>query len=378
MKSIHSFLSILTVVFIVNSYIFPIFFFLFLALGLVSFIISVYLNKNRISVEWIVIFIVIIIAIIPAAAYKYSDMANLKSIMLLLISIMFSYSLALLKPIKSKLLCWSPLMLTFITFTFFIFKGRIAEDFFPLNSANFVSITLFLGLASYYVLSKKFTVDIWVVSCSLVILMFCIYAIGRAGVALALVLFVFNSFFYFFEITDKMTKNAKFILRTIMIMSSIILFYFGLFMLYDMGLLERIVSRGFTDYSREVIISSYLNSLFDLKNLLFGVKLEHLEIMNKFGNNLHNSYLNVHSIYGMFYFILFLFLILYSFFRLNNKKYYAFSLLLLIICVRGITDIQVFAGRGDWVVFFCVFYLSSVGHKYDPLSQKYRVFFKSS
>ena len=94
-------------------------------------------------------------------------------------------------------------------FTYYAFNGISAEDFFPLNSRNFVAVTLFLGLFAYFALSKNYTVSGRLIVLNLAICFFCIYAVGRAGIVLSFVLLAFYSLNYVIDVTKKFKRESK-------------------------------------------------------------------------------------------------------------------------------------------------------------------------
>jgi hypothetical protein len=339
----------------VNSFIFPILLIPFLALTVVSFAITLKSQQFFVSKQITFIFLTIVISIIVPVA-KSNSLYDIKLAFFLVCSILFSYTLSSLKPIKSTFLCWLPLLISLVMFAFYAVNGRSAEDFFPLNSRNFVAVTLFLGLFSYFTLSKNFSLDGKVILFNFAICFFCIYAVGRAGIVLSLLLLVCNSSIYVMAVTQKFTKNSRMIIRGVLSIILLISCFSLINYLYTNDFLARIISRGMHDLSRKNIIKEYFSSIDGLSFIL-GVKLSDLELMVKFNNNLHNSYLSVHSSFGLFYSMFFIFLVTHSLVLCWGRKYYPLVFLLVIILARGVSDIQVLAGRGDWVFFFMIFYL---------------------
>lgn len=372
--NLNKYLSVLMAVLFVNSFIFPILLVPFLGLAVVSFVVTLKGQGFIISKQVFFIFLVIVISIIVPVA-KSNSLYDIKLACFLICSILFSYTLSCLKPIKNSLLCWAPLLLSLSMFAIYAANGRTAEDFFPLNSRNFVAVTLFLGLFAYFSLSKEFSVDGTVIIFNFAICFFCIYAVGRAGIVLSLLLLAFNSLIYVMAFTQKLTKNSRMMIRGFLFIALLFTCLSLINYLYTNDYLTRIISRGMHDLSRKNIIREYFSSINGL-TLIFGVKLSDLELMVKFNNNLHNSYLSVHSSFGLIYSIFFIILVTYSLVLCWGRKYYPLAFLLLIILARGISDIQVLAGRGDWVFFFIVFYLIQTQKKKKAELERYKNFIR--
>ena len=353
--NLNQYLSVLMAVLFANSFIFPVLLIPFLALTVVSFCITLKAQYYIMNKQIFFIFFIIVISILLPIV-KSSSLYDVKVGIFLICSILFSYTLSYLKPIKSLTACLLPLLFSLVMFTYYAFNGISAEDFFPLNSRNFVAVTLFLGLFAYFALSKNYTVRGRLIVLNLAICFFCIYAVGRAGIVLSFVLLAFYSLNYVIDVTKKFKRESKLLVRVLMLMSVFTILVFLIDYLYTNDFLVRIISRGMHDLSRKNIIKEYLSSL-DGTNLILGVKLAELELMNKFNNNLHNSYLSVHSSFGLIYSLFFMFLVSYSLVLSWRRKYYPVLFLMLVILARGVSDIQVLAGRGDWVFYFVLFYL---------------------
>lgn len=353
--NLNQFLAVLMTIFFINSFIFPVLFAPFMLLTIVSFYVTLKQQRHVINKQIICVFFIAVISLVVPVV-KNNSLYDLKIAILLLCSMLFSYTLAHLKPIKSELMCWLPLLIALIMFTSYLLTGRDAEEFFPLNSRNFVSITLFLGLFAYFSLSKNYNVNGKVIVISFVICFFCIYAVGRAGIFLSFILLACNLLLFVMGITRGLKKRTKLLMQTSMFLSVCFTLIFLIYYLYNNDFLARVISRGINDHSRESIIKEYLSNL-DGISLILGVRLSELELMYKFNNNLHNSFLSMHSLFGLIYSLFFMFLVAYSLVLSWRRKYYPIVLLMLILLGRGAADIQVLAGRGDWIFYFIVFYL---------------------
>lgn len=224
------------------------------------------------------------------------------------------------------------------------------------NSENFVSVSLFLAYFLSFALSKKYQVEFIVLIMAGVILFLSVISIGRSGIVTSAFLFIFTALLYFHYGLKQLNPR---LMRASIYLFFLSFAYFAvsvsLQVLLDAGLLERIVNRGFTDYSRWFIISDYFSRLYDLRSLLGGVDVYLVDAYSKYGYNLHNSYLSIHSIFGLAFFIIYTLLLVQVSFWLVLKKNAVLLIPWVAILVRALTDIQVLGGKLDWVLYFLVF-----------------------
>ena len=62
---------------------------------------------------------------------------------------------------------------------------------------------------------------------------------------------------------------------------------------------QNFLARGLDGNGRSYIWNDYINSLNNLKNIIFGPPTKDLYYVEMFKNNLHNSYLTIHSLFGI-------------------------------------------------------------------------------
>lgn len=126
-------------------------------------------------------------------------------------------------------------------------------------------------------------------------------------------------------------------------------------------------ARGFNDEARTRIYTEYLNcALSSREGLFFGVKTQGNPIFSRFDYNLHNSYLELHSQYGLLGFLIFLLLGISALQRLGRERNWGAIVVLLSVVTRGFTDSATMPGQLDPVIFY--FLLSQIFNsgKYRP------------
>lgn len=122
--------------------------------------------------------------------------------------------------------------------------------------------------------------------------------------------------------------------------------------------LSRIFQRGNLNYvedTRMVILRQYFSALLnDPLYFFFGARLEEVPMIKYLGNNPHNSFINLHALFGLPFFICMITLLISALFRYlkRNKLYFG---LLIFLLLRAFTDVPAFVGVFDPVIFYLVF-----------------------
>lgn len=341
---------------LVNSFIYPKLTYLYFITSLIVLLFQ-FMGRKKISkIDLILLIFIIMLPIIPIVTKFDLDYTALY--VFFVFSVFVGYALSMLKPITSSVLCSIPWLLALVSFSVFYSKGYIAEDFFPRNSRNFVSITLLSAVCSYYVLLKKWDTSLYIVVLATLSLFYCMYAVGRSGIITFSIIYITIIGHYFIKVMGKI-KNQK--------MRYTLIFYFSLILLicivsiyrelYDLGVFNRIISRGLHDYSRESILKEYVQEI-GVNSLFIGVSYSELSLMGKFRNNLHNSYLSMHSAFGLLYGLFFVFLSILMVVVSLKKKQFIYFTLILSLLARAWSDIQIFSGRLDWFFIFSFFYIA--------------------
>lgn len=114
-------------------------------------------------------------------------------------------------------------------------------------------------------------------------------------------------------------------------------------------------SGGILDEHRGLIISDYINKI-DGFRLIFGTDYENTSINDWYGGNPHNSFIRVHSFYGIFG-LLFVFFpviaILIS--RKNSVQKFVFMVFIILALLRAVSEPIFFPSTLDFFYFLIFF-----------------------
>ena len=351
-----TYLSLLMMTLLVNSFIYTNFIYMYFFVSIILLLVQFAEKGNISKIDLILLFFVLSLPIVPIVAKFEYDYTALY--IFFVFSALGGYSLSILNPIKNSFLCSIPWLISLLSFSVLYSKGYIAEDFFPNNSRNFVSVTLLSAVCSYYVLLKKWDSSFYVIILATLSLFYCLYAVGRSGIITFLFVYLVIIFHYFMKIM-KNIRSKK--LRYSLIFSFSLILLTGVILiskeLYELGLFDRIISRGFHDYSRESILKEYFQEI-GASSLLIGVSYADLSLMEKFRNNLHNSYLSMHSAFGFLYVLFFALLSIVMVKVSLIKRQPIYLALVFSLLARAWSDIQIFSGRLDWFFMFSFFYIT--------------------
>ena len=111
---------------------------------------------------------------------------------------------------------------------------------------------------------------------------------------------------------------------------------------------------------RTGIWSEYFTNMFqNIKNLFLGVRFSDLSLMIRYKNNLHNSILNIHALYGLVFTLYVCFLLIRIIIMCVKKKNWIYLSVMLVFLVRSMTD-RFFGGgqAGTPILLFLLFYIS--------------------
>lgn len=123
--------------------------------------------------------------------------------------------------------------------------------------------------------------------------------------------------------------------------------------------------KGLTSKVRLTMIKKYIGYMStDINDLVNGVKLGKEPFFAKYGNNLHNSYLLLHSRFGILGFALLAYLCFKALINLIRQKEWEDILIYLAILARVFVDMAAFPGPLDIIIFYYVF------KKYNLVNKK--------
>jgi hypothetical protein len=216
-------------------------------------------------------------------------------------------------------------------------------------SRNFISIILIISIAFYYFAcaQKNISPSLYVPILGLVLML---WGIGRAGIASGTIILIGTLILSNRRVFTGFIAMA--VLAVVFVSSTQSLeklegFYVGLERLERMG----------TDGQRSYINSEYLSRIANHSDeLLFGGQLDKIPSVVEVDGNPHNSYIKLHTVFGLIGITLLSVTILTSITRLYILKKRLLLLMLLVTTFRSAFDSTAFHGPLDVAIFFCIFY----------------------
>ena len=157
------------------------------------------------------------------------------------------------------------------------------------------------------------------------------------------------------EKVEKTRKNKKIVILIVIISLAFIPFVANEFITSINDLLSRILNEGFSEVHRTYLTNSYLHESFsNIKYFFFGVNLVESGFSAYLEYNLHNSFLTMHTYYGILGVLLFYILIVNSLIKYFKNREYLYVILLFVLLLRVYTDIIAFPGFLDSVIMYLV------------------------
>src|SRR5699024_10158465 len=121
---------------------------------------------------------------------------------------------------------------------------------------------------------------------------------------------------------------------------------------------------GFQDDSREIIINEYLNEMeSNSMSLAFGVPYKNSSLFSNFNNNLHNSYLQLHSYFGFAGLLMIIVGALMAIRKYIKNKNILYLFLFGSLLIRIMTDTVAFIGILDPLLYY--FIITGVNYQYS-------------
>lgn len=205
------------------------------------------------------------------------------------------------------------------------------------GSRNYISAYLIIFYIYYmyasFINSKKLNLVYPVF-----IVIACIFLYGRSGIILSLLVFIIS----LLQSGGK-TKITFFVVCGLM---GIALFYDQIMSI----LLNSNLSHG-VETERSGMLEQYFTSIQTAKDLLFGVDLfECCSLIIKFEGNPHNSFIMMHSRFGLFPFLVIIGFYIFQLYKGYLLKNTYLNLLLLIIFMRYFLDTIGFFGPVDFIL----------------------------
>ena len=208
---------------------------------------------------------------------------------------------------------------------------------YPNISRNYVSVFLLYALTIYIIYLEKNNRRISLIFIILAWL-FSVSAIGRGGIltfSAILALFVVQRFFAN-EKKGGIWKYIKIIILFIVMYVLLIFVAINLEYIINTYFYRFFNGQGLTSTARVNFIENYFKQCSDsLGALFFG---GNAELATTIEDNLHNSYLQMHSEYGIIGFLFLIIGSIYSLFFLFKNRKWQYLIIFIGLLIRGITD----------------------------------------
>ena len=201
-----------------------------------------------------------------------------------------------------------------------------------------------------YLYNKKFPL----LSLVLVVIL-CFYGSGRGSIIVSVLLLLFGAILNVIN-----SKSFKLKIFALIFISGLFFFLISnsetIIMLENIeeGLNKTQFGQGFTDEARTGMMDEYLSKL-NFYNSFMGASYKDTSIEKSFANNPHNSFIRLHSYYGIFGIVILL-MVLGSILIANKNKSVKFSLLvlLLLLLFRAYTEPILFPSPLDFFFLFMI------------------------
>lgn len=178
-------------------------------------------------------------------------------------------------------------------------------------------------------------------------------AVGRGGIISSLILLI--GVILINTHNKKLFSIKGFLFLVSFIISSFV-FFLQYFDLFFKEALDKMDSQSFAENDRIVILNQYLQIIKNNNmKLLFGVPSSDIPLVEYLSGNFHNSYLSLHSHFGIIGFFILFYMLHKSCHKIIMSKSWILLLILITILVRIYTDLLAFNGLYDSLFFYIIF-----------------------
>lgn len=243
----------------------------------------------------------------------------------------------------------------------FLLKAGFGNPIFGEISNNYVSVLLLLPASVYYIRREHYLKTISVFP-ALAIFVTCLLATGRGGI-LASSLLLLSVVFYLLVLRKDWKHTKKHALFCLIVFSFAAIILAAIPALLNGPMLKSIFQRfskyGMYGTGRMDIWKEYFTTMGkSTEYIFFGVKFSQLPMMSWYKNNLHNSFLNLHAYYGLFFVLYVIFLIIANSLKCIKEKKWIYFFVMMVFFARSLTD-KIYGGGlvATPVLFFLLFYI---------------------
>jgi hypothetical protein len=246
-------------------------------------------------------------------------------------------------------------LLTYGLLIFFFYHIILRNDpneVFLLVSRNGLTLHLLIILSLYTIslVQNNCRVDYLAIFLSFIV---SIWTLSRSGVLSFLVFFIV-SLFNLVGKKQKKSQRRAFLLVLIVVLFMII-FIRGLSETYILNsFINRLENESINNIRIEMLIQYLTHILNNIGDFLFGGRFSDIGIIRAYNNNPHNSYIHLHSQFGIFGSIMIFFLLILSLFSNLKSKNYIILAIFGAIILRISTDTFAFSGVFDFLIYYLI------------------------
>lgn len=242
------------------------------------------------------------------------------------------------------------------------FPSGVGHPIFADTSRNYHSVIIIYNAILVYISLYQSNMKVKLYP-ALLTLLICLWSLGRSGILVAVILFLVV-YFQRIKSGKASTRHIKYTFSVIFSMVILYIFYFAdeLFVYRFLG---GFLESGFEEKGRSNLLTEYWNvASSSFQNILFGVNTEGNPVFHRYGYNLHNSYLRLHSLFGLAGLLTIIILILNAVKKYwKNHKFYI--MLMAVILIRISTDQAAFFGIFDPLIIYFTLNSFVAGKKKD-------------
>lgn len=251
-------------------------------------------------------------------------------------------------------------LFTFTVLSFFYIRHHSFAGIFAGLSENYVSILMICNtvLIAGIELKQGKTFSLFPAIGGLIL---SVLSWGRSGILCSGMLFLLILYMYISCFPLKIRNIIWSLISIFLILIVLVTYDYIVDFVENAEVLSKFQERGLKSPSRGILLDEYFRHI-DVITLLLGYKFDNNSWFIHYGLNPHNSYIRLHYQIG-FMGILFFAYLLMKLFNLLRRNFIAF-MMLGILMIRAFTDVYLFFGMYDFLIFFLLMFAANTNDLY--------------
>lgn len=232
-------------------------------------------------------------------------------------------------------------------FLILIFNGKNPESVFNV-SRNFISIFVILIIGIYYIACQQNNIYPKI-QIPLLGLLICIWGTGRAGILSLSII----------TISTLLLSQKNKTLKTVCIFSALAILRIGIeqgntYPSIFIETFDRFNRLGLEDVRNNINRSYLIEITSDFSNFIIGAELNSIQDIVAVNGNPHNSFIRLHTNYGIFGLTIIIVTIIISLFKALTFKKYVLAIIGAATIFRSFFDVASFYGPLDVIIFYII------------------------